>query len=280
MTQPDLPPALYKYSTAETLGFFLSNLCLRFTPPAGLNDPFEFGLVSDANPVNLLSNPTLISTSGEKFRAALLKAYEGNLRVQAQFTFEEFLARLDPARLDQLAKSFQAEADVAVPAFWTAFRHRNGVFSTTTHNADVLMWSHYANYHRGFRMDLDPATAFSRPDGLPLIPIKVAYQDHLPEAKADYLPNPSWYKHTHWQYENEWRFIRDVEKDPPPQGGVDMRLYPVNPAAVRSIAFGINFDASEKADMASRIRTALPGTKILQAVKARGSFAIELVDYA
>lgn len=281
MTQPELPTSLFKYSTSETLGHFLRNLCVRFTPPAGLNDPFEFGLVSDQNPVDLISDPKLVSTENAKFRESLLKAYEGSLNLTSRLTPQEFLDEIasDPGRLAAYAATYQFAADKVVPEFWAEYRHRNGVFSTTTHGDHVLMWSHYGDYHRGFRMELDPAAAFTGAEGLPVIPFKVAYQDHLPEAKPNYTPNPARYKHTHWGYEDEWRYIRDVQKDPPPHGTPDLRLYPVNADAVRSITFGIAFDEATKTETATLIRKALPDTRILQAVKGDGSFGIETVDF-
>lgn len=281
MTQHELPTSLFKYSTSETLGHFLSNLCVRFTPPAGLNDPFEFGLVSDQNPVDLISDSKLVSPENAKFREHLLRSYEGRPTLKSRLTPQEFLDKIasDPGRLATLAATYQAAADKAVPEFWAEYRHRNGVFSTTTHGDHVLMWSHYGDYHRGFRMELDPAAAFTNAEGSPVIPVKVGYRDQLPEAKSDYTPNPARYKHTHWGYEDEWRYIRDVQKDAPPYGTLDLRLYPVNANAVKSITFGIAFDETTKTETATLIQKALPDTRILQAGKADGSFGIETVDF-
>lgn len=281
MTASTLPASLFKYSTRETLGRFLQNRCVRFTPPAGLNDPFEFGLVSDENPVDLVSDPQLVSPANAKFRDSLLKSYEDRPNLRARFTPEEFLNRIaaDPARLAAMATAFQGATDKAVPDFWARYRVRNGVFSTTTHGDHVLMWSHYGDQHFGFRLELDPASAFTSSTAAAVLPVQVTYQAEMPEAKADYLPNPALYKQSHWSYEDEWRYVRDVQKDPPPQGSDDLRLYPVNPDAVKSIAFGINFDEGSKTDLATLIQKVLPATRILQAVKASGSFAIETVDF-
>lgn len=79
---------------------------------------------------------------------------------------------------------------------------------------------------------------------------------------------------TLWRCEDEWRLIRDAERDSPPHGDTDMHLYPVDPDAVRSITIGIAFDTALKVDMANRIQVALPDAGILQAVEAEGSFAI------
>lgn len=280
-TPHEVPVSLFKYSTQVTLDRFLDNLCVRFTPPADLNDPFEFGLVSDENPLDLVSDPELVSPANAKFRASLLKTYGKSSILQERLTPQQFLARIasDPAKLADLARSYQAATDKAVPEFWAAYRHRNGVFSTTTEGDHVLMWSHYGDYHRGFRMELDPLAAFTNASGTPIAPVRVVYRDDLPASKVDHLPNPALYKHTHWTYEAEWRYVRDVEKDPPSQGSVDLRLYPVNPEAVKSITFGIAFDEVSKSDLATRIQTALPAARILQAVKTSGSFAIETVDF-
>lgn len=281
MTAPTLPTSLFKYSTHETLGRFLQNRCVRFTPPAGLNDPFEFGLVSDENPLDLVSDPELVSPSNAKFRASLLKTYEDRPKLRAQFTPEEFLDRIaaDPARLAAYAAAFQGATDKAVPEFWAQYRVRNGVFSTTTHGDHVLMWSHYGDQHRGFRLELDPALAFTSSTGAAVLPVQVTYQADMPEAKANYLPNPALYKQSHWSYEDEWRYVRDVQKDPPPQGSDDLRLYPVNPDAVKSIAFGIGFDETSKTELATQIQKMFPAARILQAVKGSGSFVIETVDF-
>jgi hypothetical protein len=85
--------------------------------------------------------------------------------------------------------------------------YRNiGVLSLTPHKKKVLMWSHYANEHRGV------AIGFRIKEDVPVV--KVNYQKSLPEHKLPYfykLERKDEYiliqytKHNNWSYENERR---------------------------------------------------------------------------
>lgn len=276
MADTEIPDRLFKFSTAQTLRHFLSNLCVRFTPPAALNDPFEFALLSDSNPLDLVSDKTAFSVNNEKMRAALRSGYEKTDHLKQKLSFEEYLKFLEknPAILQRYAETYQTALDVQVPRFWEEYRLRNGVFSATAQSDNVLMWSYYGDYHKGFRLELQPSVAFMTAGGQALPAVKVRYQDCPPQALGDRMPNPALYKHTFWQNEDEWRFVRDVERDPPNHVIGEAWLYAVNAAAVKSITFGVLFDEAAKIDLIRQIRSILPDTAVLQACKVPGAFAL------
>lgn len=86
----------------------------------------------------------------------------------------------------------------------------------------ILMWSHYADYHKGFCVEYDISTI---PPGDTEFLYPVIYRDEFPKpeeaiqyfyyyAKNDLQKENDWWqnyfaliKSTEWSYEKEWRFI-------------------------------------------------------------------------
>lgn len=104
-------------------------------------------------------------------------------------------------------------------------------------NNNVLMWSHYADSHKGMVLEFD--TKLSPFDKA--IPIK--YKSHLSQDEYPNLFNDDYYfpwyefKGLPWQYEKEWRIIN--------HGLVSELEYPKN--ALKRVIFGINTNPSLQA---------------------------------
>lgn len=95
-----------------------------------------------------------------------------------------------------------------------------GVFSLSEPNNNILMWSHYADEHRGLCLEFERTD--SNDLGNPDHCIPVIYDDELPAFKAEDLTTPGSIskiltaKGRFWDYELEWRIIsRDGNKEFP-----------------------------------------------------------------
>jgi len=167
-----LPSKLYKYVPAERIDI-LRNACVRFTPPAVFNDPFEL-------------RPALL-------QIAMASDYE----------------RLGDVELEhQLAERFAADHRHS-----ESLRSEIGVLSLTERPDNLLMWSHYADHHRGFLLEFDPAHPFfhqRQTDDDEFHHLrKVRYAAGRPSTLIDSFVNAETLltKSPQWRYEREWRML-------------------------------------------------------------------------
>ena len=74
-------------------------------------------------------------------------------------------------------------------------------------NDSILMWSHYANSHKGFCLEYD----FKMLKELITLPLPVKYCNDLPNDIDDKL-KLIFTKSKEWSYEEEWRLVKPAEK--------------------------------------------------------------------
>ena len=88
-----------------------------------------------------------------------------------------------------------------------------GIFCTTTKKDNLLMWAHYANSHRGFCVGIDKFILYKT---IRSTLTKVSYSNKLPvmslnkvDTNASYLMKILASKSEDWQYEDEYRIIKN-----------------------------------------------------------------------
>jgi hypothetical protein len=222
------PQKLYKYVTIDAARQILKNDTIRFQSPLNYNDPFdaqwnvfwplytreardfEVSLLQNA----ILNPDTWPAHTDEQCRKALIEEHHR-------------IASLPPNQRKTAAGQFAIEcADHGVPDQLRAKMHdtrrRLRVFCLCEGIFSILMWSHYADNHRGLILGFD-ATRLEHGFSRPLEPVN--YSHELPRL-IDYqgwirsttfgLPIPpvlgaerEWAlsKHIDWKYEREWRFV-------------------------------------------------------------------------
>lgn len=161
---------------------------LYHSAPAELNDPFE------CRP--MFQWPSTPQDARE-MRKHVIK--QGRKRGLSLRDAEKVASRLMSEPRDSEAENLMASA--ARAAFGNA-----RLCCFTTHNDNLLMWSHYAESHSGFCIEFDAkkppfANAF-----------KVNYDSSYPWVtyplyKNDIIMSPMLTKSTCWSYENEYRII-------------------------------------------------------------------------
>lgn len=108
-----------------------------------------------------------------------------------------------------------------------------GVFCLTEVNDDILMWSHYADQHKGLCIQ------FERSDqnflgGELCVPVVYPEDDRLPVLKPVDIPKRETFagiattKAKNWSYEREWRMISREKGN---------RIYPL-PGNITAVIFG------------------------------------------
>jgi len=101
---------------------------------------------------------------------------------------------------------------------------------------NILLWSHYANYHKGvcFKFDIKEDTEFF------VTPVTVNYRQMIPhynvslrEDTIEYLIRP---KYAEWSYESEVRVVKAVQNIRK-NGG--KRVFKYKDPALKEIIFGM-----------------------------------------
>jgi hypothetical protein len=182
------PPRLYKYQPFKA--YAIENLKSRaiwFSAPAAFNDPFDCAAVL----------PSTEITRGEGVRLA-----------QELGLPPSFLDSGEPN--ERFLQMFEDSARKVLQEQTTISRHERGVACFSEKVDDLLMWSHYADGHRGFCLEYDtrdPAFDYVR---------RVSYHDSVPtlrmtdillDNEIDVVDLVILTKHTAWSYEKEWRAI-------------------------------------------------------------------------
>lgn len=197
---------LYKYrslsdgSKKYTLDIFRK--CeLYFSAPQNFNDPFDCKL-------------SPIIGSQKKFAEAMAK------RQSLNYKKEDVVSSLN-ANPGLLQNIKDAVGNVM---------NKHGICCFSKKNADLLMWSHYADSHTGICLGFD----VKKDSGFFTFPINVNYQDAYPKIDISEEGNYKVYvntlmstKYSEWSYEEEVRIMKDSNK-----------AYSFKPSALVSVTFG------------------------------------------
>jgi hypothetical protein len=224
-TRKETPPRiLYKYVTADTATKILRNRTLRFQSPLRYNDPFD----SQWDPLWPLSTPKAMDYQRALAERALRDPAswpdDANLEWRRQWDCkranieslpeeqrEEAIGRF----VDNLKKMKELKERIEDIIYRMRF------LCLCECDRSILMWSHYADQHKGIVLGFDVSEL---EDQLRVPFMRVKYCDELPclidseackRAEVFGLPCPpientyKWVlaKHTDWYYEKEWRLV-------------------------------------------------------------------------
>ncbi len=160
------------------------------------------------------------------------------------------------------------------------------VFCVTEVADNVVMWSHYAEEHRGvaFKLrcgdDLDnrllAAQEVEYTDKFLSFPSPEAYAKHLTgEEPFDLVPliwKIAFTKHLDWSYEKEWRVHMPLLNQLPGEG---FSIFEEDPRIFEAVYLGCRMPAQDIAEISHATRRYLPGTKVFHARRSDRSFSLE-----
>jgi Protein of unknown function (DUF2971) len=242
---------LYKYVSADGFKRLWESEKVRFTQLGQLNDPYENKVI---NPIVDLNIPNLKKIVGDNLEMA--RAY----------------LSIDTFRLTDHNKKIQHEFDT-----------RWGVLSLSRNPKNLLMWSHYANEHRGVVVGIDVSDPifYDRGDRSIVFNPKtgnVIYSavkpksllivkniERVPHEKGDgystmyeqgesvSLDETFLYKAIDWAYEDEVRIVRDLHQDKGEvlqNGNQEICLFPLPKRLIKSVIFGERYDQNLLKDFA------------------------------
>lgn len=136
-------------------------------------------------------------------------------------------------------------------------------FSAALH--EPLMWSHYADGHKGIAVEFDASHSFfSR-----LLPVTYSNERRdvgIKFSAADLVRDVLLVKSANWEYQHEWRLLNAA-------GGCSCEI-------PRDAVTGVIFGAKCSSDTSNIVSTALDGApvKLVQAAISSHSFRLEFTD--
>ncbi len=198
----------------------LINGRMWYAKPDSLNDPFDCRIPFNSN----------INTQD---LANFLPRYQKFKRITDKQLEEEMQKMLDPkGRLDKKYEKIWAvllhEADEQLS--------NSGVFCLSQNSSNILMWSHYADGHKGFCVEFVRNSQNDLGDYEKTR--RVQYRSDYPTVSPlspDAFDLKFFTKAKDWKYEKEWRLINE-------EGNVEEAL----PVDISAIIFGLNMPAPQR----------------------------------
>ena len=251
--------ALYKYVEPARIDVLRAGK-IRFTPPRSLNDPFEL------NPyfTGLMDRTRLISELNSKHSMivnATVRAYPPAVRSDVE---RQVLAMLRTEG-DQLRREFEAmsavEAKESGPRILAWVNKKLGMLALSEVPDDILMWSHYADGHKGMVLEFDDTHPWfnSTHPANPLFTrcLKVDYRKERPALVLDKFDQVSIFlvKSDRWEYEREIRVIRPLEEANETKDGGTIHLFNFPTACLTAVVCGSRADGVLLAELRTLART-------------------------
>jgi hypothetical protein len=131
-----------------------------------------------------------------------------------------------------------------------------GILCFTEKKDNLLMWSHYANSHKGFVLEFYSEHEFfdrrkketQIAEHLKKVrytvkrPEFVFYEEDLsqPQQVDNWINNFIWVKSKHWEYEQEWRVLNTLNNSHKKieKSGAPIHLFELPPEAIKNIFLG------------------------------------------
>lgn len=289
------PTILYKYLSGSSAEAVLRDFEFRWNAPGSFNDPFdtqfplEVGEDFDAidDEIMKLARATIygdVPPAGNEFHD-VHKLWMSIRKERDRFprnVIEESISKAIP----NLKTSIRRVTADAASEKWEDYCSRHKILCLSEHHDRILMWSHYADGHKGIVIGLQS----SHPSSLVSTAKRVQYQDSFPKiatpqlwaewmtGKRDidlkpFLESVTITKSPFWEYEGEWRCI--LESTASKNSYIKI---PFDRLEIACIYLGCRIDDTLKNRVLGLVRSALPHCSVSQATRSATSFALDFVS--
>ena len=278
----------------------IANRTLRIGRPTEMNDPFDAyiddlfdGQLKDRYNEAAVTLVDMLSRDPAEFakrigvpvKEAIAASASMNAGTVAQR--EELLALLTSSVVEDTYPQLKAERDaleIEKATLVAQFRN-SGIFCATRSNSNLLMWSHYADAHRGVVFGFQPDAA--RDSFLCLLE-SVTYSDVRPsfykpfdplvgdmpaptsEAMRAFTRSLTVVKSTQWAYEEE---LRVVIPSYVPEGQPDVFI-PYHATELAELYLGLRVGAGDRDGLVASARALNKDVAIFQARMTPGAYAL------
>ncbi len=283
----------FKYASFSTAMRVIVSKSFRWSSPTKFNDPFDHQ-VGFAHDIDVNQFAARFAKSRERviYTDTIPRGYP--LAVTSALHLRQYRDQLPHAELleEISAGALEVAGNLELSiAKLTADSHRllchSRIFCVSERHDNVVMWSHYADGHRGvvFKLrcvdDIDNCLLAARKVTYlkSFIPFPPMYAEHLAGEEPIDFEELVWQmafaKHEHWSYENEWRVHRSLIHEPEGDG---YSVYEENPRVFGDVYLGCKMEEPEVKIIVGLARQHLPGSKIYQAQMSRTAFALEFAE--
>lgn len=238
-----------------------------FAAPATFNDPFDCKLPKR---FDLMSKHDQLS-----FVEGLANEFDAGLTEEEQ--------HLEAKRLVRTSGVFSDDPVIrgaAMKEYWQLISKSYGVLSLAGELESILLWSHYADSHRGYCIEVDAHSLYKelldqhRADDQFVDVYRVAYQEELPMISPSNDIDESFDRHMKllttkssvWEYEKEYRFVCSVRED---------RERAISKGAIKRVILGCQMSVQHRQEICNLISMQLPNTEIWQAVRSMDKFSLD-----
>lgn len=241
----------YSYSPIQEDGSLktFTDGTLKFSHPKEFNDPFDCGI-------------SLIPHGDEAFWINEIQAIIE--RDSPKSPLKTHIAKLVASKFsdkDFIQKNESFFSGYTKPAY----QDNVGIFCMTKNKKEILMWSHYADKHRGFCIGFDEHSPLFQNA------LQVTYDDFPQTTIADNSMNKMrslfLTKAQSWHYEEEWRLI-DVER------GAGIHTF--DRSDIKEVIFGVKTDPRIRSSVIETINNQNLYPKLYQAELQARSFEIKI----
>lgn len=270
----------------------LENSTLRWTKPSEFNDPFDHQVSFKFN------------FSKEELAESLFKEIERLVYsdMEVAYVEETLLNKMvvmlkavkdkipKPELLSQLEKGCIESSEnlefyiSKINDLLESTLNQSRVLCVAETNENVVMWSHYADSHKGISLRLE---CVDEVDTSLLVAKPVTYTDTFPSfieldehvkyltgqqssKVSSFFMNAAYLKHSDWAYESEWRLHRPHEYE---HG--EFSDWAEDITVFGAIYFGCRIDPSHASDLMELIETKYPKMEVFQAKVSKFDFKLE-----
>ncbi len=246
-----LPSILYKFrSISKYTEDIIVQKKVYFASPDSFNDPFD------------CKTPISFEASIPEMKAQWVKVarkFEPKTKI-SQLKHRANLMFRDPVLVKKTKDFLYQSHSKHVTNF--------GVFCLSERCDSILMWSHYADCHKGICIGFD-TTYFKQPHIQ-----KVEYSDKYPKLNY-YKSSPEemdrgilFSKSEEWAYEREWRIVVPE---------IENRVVNLSSDSISSIIFGCNCSKDTVSSYAKILKEKWPQVTIQKAIKRNDSFSFDII---
>ncbi|GGE82152.1 DUF2971 domain-containing protein [Massilia psychrophila] len=228
---------------------------LYFAPPRSFNDPFDcrpcFSFEGTAREMD--------SYYQRLYRGHLPELNRAERRKEARST-----------RRDKGRNPTGLEAELRMQELHTEEITNNiGVLCLSANRDDILMWSHYADSHRGICLEFDGYYEFFANA------LEVQYQPSRPtinpfkQTRTEMMNAALLSKSEHWKYEEEWRAIQY-------NGGPGVYRFP--PKALTGIILGAQISEPDRAKLHGWVTQRTDSLRLYQSTPSKTTFSLHVEE--
>lgn len=292
-------PCFFKFATHEVALKIIEGRSLKWSSPLEFDDPFDHqaGFVLDLDEehfarlltesiLRVIFTDTYVSVGGSQFFTNLLLLMRS---ARERLPREEIASQLYESAL-RVARNVTEGVDGFNAAIQNQLLHSR-VLCVSEEVDNVVMWSHYADQHRGVAFQLGcidsidnrllAAKRVEYTDRFIAFPSAEEYAQHLTgEKPIDMVPlvwKIAYTKHIDWAYEREWRVHIPLLREIP---SASFSIYDEPAEVFQAMYLGCRMEPGQIQSVIQAAIKFLPHMKIYRSVPSRTSYGLnfELIN--